>query len=93
MTASTRIIAGAALALAVALPLAALAQADDVAYCKALSDKYKRYVSNDDAGRRSRTPNVTADTAMARCPTDAAGSIPVLEKALKDALLDLPPRG
>jgi hypothetical protein len=38
------------------------------------------------------TPNVSVETAIGKCNSDAGGSIPVLEKALKDARLDLPPR-
>ena len=75
------------------LPIAALAQSpSDTTYCKALSAKYQRYVGDNDVKHRGMMPDASVDTAITQCQSDAANSIPVLEKALKDAKVDLPPR-
>jgi hypothetical protein len=68
-----------------------LAQSADVTYCKALSDKYTRYATNKN-GSRGLAPMAGPDLAMANCQSDPAGSIPVLEKALQNSRIDLPPR-
>ncbi|HZQ00972.1 MAG TPA: hypothetical protein VFB13_15630 [Reyranella sp.] len=79
--------------LALALPAAALAQSNgDAAYCKALADKYQKYVGAKDFGRGSPPPNAAMSSASNNCSSDPAGSIPVLEKGLKAARIDLPPR-
>ena len=78
--------------VALAMTVAALAQSSDADYCKALSEKYKRYVGAMEYGRGSPATNGAMSEAMANCPSNPAGSIPTLEKALKDARLDLPPR-
>ena len=64
----------------------------DTEYCSALSAKYQRYVATTDAQHRGVVHNVTNDNAMAQCQTHSGVAIPVLEKALKDAKVDLPPR-
>ena len=82
-----------ALALALALTQAALAQSSDAAYCKALSDKYQTYVAKKEQSHRGgQAPLAGIDTAISRCQSDPAGSIPVLEKELQNNKLDLPPR-
>jgi len=69
-----------------AMPFAALAQSADAKYCAALSAEYRKLNS-------SNTSGVQSD-AMAKCAADdTAAGIPVLEKALKDAKVTLPPRG
>ena len=85
------LIATALIALA-GLQLPAFAQSKDSEYCSALSAKYQRYVATTDAQHRGVVHNVTNDNAMAQCQTHAGVAIPVLEKALKDAKVDLPPR-
>ena len=75
-----------------ALPVTASAQGGDTAYCQALSDKYQRYVVGTSGSGRQSSPNLSAVEAASKCNSNAGGSIPVLEKALKDARLDLPPR-
>lgn len=80
--------------LALAVPLSALAQSNATSYCNALSYKYQRYVSgSNDIGRHHALPNAERDNAAANCATNPGGSIPVLERALLDAKVDLPPRG
>jgi hypothetical protein len=73
-------------------PLAAFAQSADATYCSALTAKYQSYL-NDTGKRGQDTPPVAVSTAMSKCQSDPASSIPVLEGALKDAKLSLPPRG
>lgn len=91
MTLTLRLTALSLLA-ALALPVTTWAQAGDTGYCQALSDKYQRYVVGTSGTGRSSAPNLKVSEASSKCSSDAGGSIPVLEKALKDARLDLPPR-
>ena len=73
---------------AVALPFAATAQSNDVGYCQALSKTYRDTVS------RTQTPNLVVPVAMSKCGTaGTADAIAVLEKALQDNRVSLPPRG
>jgi hypothetical protein len=78
--------------LALALPVPLFAQSEDVAYCKALADKYQKFVGAKDFGRGSPPPNATMSEASASCASNPAAAIPTLEKGLKDARIDLPPR-
>jgi hypothetical protein len=67
------------------LPFAAFGQSADAKYCEALSMKYREVSS-------FQSDSVEA-VAMAKCKAgDTAAGIPVLEKALKDAKVPLPPR-
>jgi hypothetical protein len=69
-------------------------QSSDASYCTSLSDTYNRYVRT--TGSRGAKSTVPTDvgTAMTHCSTsEASGAIPVLERALKDAKIDLPSRG
>lgn len=77
--------------LAVALPVVAFAQTGDSKYCAALSDKYSTYAQNS-GGKSHNTPPPDVATAMTKCQSDASSAIPVLEKALNDAKVALPPR-
>ena len=83
-------------ALIVSIPLLApavvLAQSGDSKYCNALGEKYDTYLETQGDKGGNPTPAGVV-TAMAKCKTDPAAGIPVLEKALKAARLDLPPRG
>ena len=82
----------AVVACVLALPAAASAQAGDTGYCQALASKYQRYVVGTSGSGKMATPNVSVETSASRCNSDAAHSIPVLEKALNDARIDLPPK-
>jgi hypothetical protein len=66
------------------LPATAFAQTADQKYCQALSSSYREY--------NKQNTNADASAAMAKCSTDAAGAIPVLEKHLKDGKQALPAR-
>jgi hypothetical protein len=82
-------------ALAVAMaPIATSAQMSDVGYCNALIQKYQAYVANIEFGRTPQPGTVDGQVAVAQCKAgDTAAGIPVLEKKLRDARIDLPPRG
>jgi hypothetical protein len=74
------------------LPVGAFAQSSDVAYCKALVAKYELYL-NQDSKRGEQPSNLSAKDGVEKCKTGDASGIPAIEKALKDAKFDLPPRG
>jgi hypothetical protein len=77
--------------VAVSLPGAAFAQSGDVPYCKALVAKYEQYL--DQSQKRGETPqSLEAKIGVEKCKTGDTSGIPAIEKALKDARLDLPPR-
>jgi hypothetical protein len=64
----------------------AFAQASgDVAYCNALSTKYREYIG------RGET-HADASAAMSQCAAQPTAAIPVLEKRLKDGKIELPKR-
>ncbi len=81
------------LGLALAVPFgAAQAQSTDAAYCQALTDNYRTYVQ-DQNEHRPAAPNVGVNAAIAQCQAGNAAGIPVIEKALTNAAVTLPPRG
>ena len=76
------------------VPIAAFAQSSDADYCKALTQKYETYVSNMSVGRSAGSGTIDASVAISQCKDGkTASGIPVLEKKLRDARIDLPPRG
>ncbi len=79
-------------ALVLSMPLVASAQSSDSKYCSDLSDKYERYL--DMSSKKGPQPqSLESQAAVGKCkPGEAAASIPALEKALRNAKLDLPPR-
>jgi hypothetical protein len=78
-------------AVVFALPTAAFSQSSDVKYCGALVAKYDSFLNQDP--RRGEQPQGAAGrAAAAKCKAGDTSGIPDLEKALKDAKLDLPPR-
>ena len=80
------------LSLPLSLPGAASAQSNEAAYCAALSEKYTRYLDMNQ-GRGQQPQSLDARVASQKCAEgEAAASIPVLENALKRAMLELPPR-
>ena len=79
-------------ALVLSFPIAASAQSSDTKYCSDLSDKYERYLDMN-SKKGAQPQSLDAKAVVGKCKaSDTASSIPVLEKALKDAKLDLPPR-
>ncbi len=78
-------------AFAVFLPLAASAQSSDADYCKALVAKYETYVVHI-YGRSPNLGSVDGSVAAEQCKAGNAAGIPVLERKLRDARVDLPAR-
>jgi hypothetical protein len=80
--------------LTLACASAALAQSNDVAYCKALASKYQTYLSQGSGGRHGGTDsqNIDARVAANKCDAGDTSGVPVLERALKDAKIELPKR-
>jgi len=79
-------------ALTLALPATVVAQSTDSKYCAALGAQYDRYVNNVNMGRGVAPPSARIEGAKADCAKNPAAGIPVLEKALNDAKVQLPPR-
>jgi len=79
--------------LGLLLPLGATAQADDAAYCKALAQQYQRYVVKVDNGHTVQRGSTDASVALEQCRNGNAAGIPVLERELRNAKVDLPARG
>jgi hypothetical protein len=71
----------------------ALAQTEDSVYCGALIQRFERYVIK--VGSQSpNTGSLDGNVAVAQCRAgNTAAGIPVLEKKLRDAKVDLPARG
>ena len=81
-------------AAVVLMPLAASAQMNDAAYCKALTQKHEIYISNMSVGRSPGAGTVDGNVAIEQCKAgNTAAGIPILEKKLRDARIDLPARG
>ena len=88
MNASLKSLAAVAL---FSLPAAAFAQSSDAQYCKALVDKYEQYL--DMSSKRGQQPQgLDARAAVEKCKAGDPSGIPDIEKALKAAQYDLPPR-
>lgn len=69
------------------------AQTSDSAYCKALADRYERYVATSTGGLGQQQAPVQISHAINQCRAgNAAASTPVLEKALSEAKIGLPER-
>ena len=79
-------------ALAVALSPGVFAQSPDTKYCTALGASYDKYVLTSGSRGSRGTANADVDQAKSKCASDPASAIPVLEKTLKDAKVNLPPR-
>jgi hypothetical protein len=79
------------LAAAFLVPTLASAQAGDVAYCAALVKKYDQYL-NKDSRQGIQPQSLDSRNAAEKCKAGDASGIAPLEKALKDAKIDLPPR-
>jgi uncharacterized protein YidB (DUF937 family) len=78
--------------IASVLPLAAVAQSDDAAYCKALIQSYQRYVVK--TGSHSpNTGGLDGQVAVEHCRAGDTSGIPVLEQKLRGAGVGLPGRG
>jgi hypothetical protein len=85
----------AAISLLPAAQAQQVATAGDLRYCAQLSNLYIRYVGRSEAGPSTPVkPDVNGGVALAKCHAgDAAASIPILERKLRNAGFTLPPRG
>jgi len=79
-------------ALAFVLSFSSMAHADDAAYCQALAAKYQMYFVKDSGRYRDAGP-VEGNIAADQCRAGNVAGIPVLERKLRDAKIDLPARG
>ena len=83
----------AALALA-SLPMPAMAQASDAAYCNALIREYHRYVIKLYFADSPNTGSLDGNVAVEQCRAgNFAAGIPVLERRLRGSGVTLPARG
>ena len=81
-------------AVSVLIPFGAWAQSSGADYCRALAQKYETYVANMSIGHTPGSPTIDGSVAIAKCKEgNTAAGIPVLERKLRDARIDLPPRG
>ena len=82
------------MALAAASAVAAPAKADDADYCRALAKMYETYIAKMDLGRSPMPESADIKIAMDQCDKgNTAAGIPVLEQKLRNAKINLPPRG
>jgi len=78
--------------LAVGLPFAASAQVSDATYCRRLTARYETFVENM-KGHSLQPGALDGQVAIEQCKAgDTARGIPVLERKLQDAKIDLPSR-
>ena len=81
--------------VALALPAVSSAQGrmSDAEYCKVLAEKYQTYVSNIQSGQSPMPDPAQIQAAVENCRSgNTAAGIPVLERRLRNARIDLPPR-
>ena len=78
--------------VAVGLPLTASAQASDATYCRRLIARYEAFVENM-SGHSNQPGGLDGQVAIAQCKAgNTAEGIPVLERKLQDAKINLPKR-
>jgi len=77
--------------VALSFPTATFAQSNDATYCAALVSKYEAFLNQ--SQKRGEAPQgLAARAGVEKCKAGDASGIPDIEKALKDAKLDLPSR-
>ena len=79
-------------ALAMLLSFSAAARADDVAYCQALAAKYQATLVKT-SGHSPNPGTAEGNVAAYQCSQGNVAGIPVLERKLRDAKIELPARG
>ena len=76
--------------VAVVLPLTASAQVSDATYCRRLTARYESFVENMN-GHTMQPGALDGQVAMAQCKAgNTSEGIPVLERKLQDAKIELP---
>ena len=78
--------------LMLVLACAASAQSSDTKYCNDLGATYYRYTEGAQPGRGYRQLTAEISAAIGKCQSDPSSAIPVLEKALNGAKVELPKR-
>jgi hypothetical protein len=79
--------------VAVGLPLTASAQVSDATYCRRLSARYEAFIDNMN-GHSMQPGGIDGQVAIEQCKAgNTAAGIPVLERKLQDAKIELPKRG
>lgn len=81
-----------AIAATTLVPVAASAQSATSPYCAALVQKYEQYIDMN-TGHTQQPQSLDARAGVERCKAGDASGIPAVEKALRNAKIDLPPRG
>ena len=80
------------IAVGVLAPVAAFAQSSDAAYCSALAAKYEKYL-NQNVHKGIQSQSLETRSSLEQCKAGNPTGIAGLEKALKNAGYELPPRG
>lgn len=86
-----RMLLSSAIVAATLMPIAAIAQSPDAAYCSALAAKYDQYLDMPSKGGQ-QPQSLDTRVAVEKCKAGDASGIGGIEKALRDARFDLPPR-
>ncbi|MGQ3297003.1 hypothetical protein [Reyranella sp.] len=86
-----RMLLSSAIVAATLMPIAAIAQSPDAAYCSALAAKYDQYLDMPSKGGQ-QPQSLDTRVAVEKCKAGDASGIAGIEKALRDARFDLPPR-
>lgn len=76
-----------------AAPQQAAAPLTDIQYCSALVTRYDTFLNKFGKYGGMLSTDVAANVAAAKCRAGDSSGIADLERALKDAKVDLPPRG
>jgi hypothetical protein len=74
------------------LPVAVSAQSANSTYCAALAQKYEQYLDMN-TGHNQQPQSLDARAGVEKCKAGDVSGIPAIEKALRNAKIDLPPRG
>lgn len=86
-----RMLLSSAIVAATLMPIAAIAQSPDAAYCSALAAKYDQYLDMPSKGGQ-QPQSLDTRVAVEKCKAGDASGIAGIEKALRNARFDLPPR-
>jgi hypothetical protein len=73
-------------------PQQAAAPLSDAEYCGTLVTRYDTFLNRDGPHGSMRSTDVAGNVAAAKCRAGDSSGIADLERALKDAKVDLPPR-
>ncbi|WP_295144710.1 hypothetical protein [uncultured Reyranella sp.] len=87
-----KMLLGSAMLVATLMPMAAFAQSADATYCTALVQKYEQYLDKN-SGRVQQPQSLDSRAAVEKCKAGDTSGIPAIEKALRNAKIDLPSRG